>query len=1776
MDEYEKLKGLYEHMMAVRQDSRQHIQELCAALDDGLWFPERQQQVIRDDLQSLSQAQDALCQAMAQVQIATADKADELWERIEAWHREQENRESMKAMVHQLKGIFDVAYMGTDDTVASQFRQMQDDVKALLKLSLTFDELSAQAEKYIRFLEAVRFGGPLLDRELADYLRSQFSGDISLACIYHDFRFTGRQSAAAPEEAATTVTPAPASTPALEPAPAPAPETTNPVPPMPDGMTLVQQKPLRSKLKGAKSFTHDVQQFAEQTEGMAIFWLMALCFHDFVIEGEEARLSRGLQERQKRMGTDTFANSLQAIRSRFLDWGLAAKYQWGTQSFYRLTPETYEVLKRDRVRKYFDIPYFTRMADWTCFSRLYEIERFVLQVLDHSSYEMAFFRAQRQAFFGYVIFGKSMMDDNGTFLPAYLLIRPPFSEAELEADQKNFQYLTKSTAVKLLLTDSLEDAKPWLTRFGTEDIYVALTTPDENGAYLFSMKGEPLTADNLFAVAVTKAEVDIPDCLDIREKTQKMLFFNDHVSEVPDLDGPDEPDAPEVSEEREETEKTEEARPEPVPSEEAVPDTTADAATARANVITDSGNALQSFSQLLQKGHRAEGSFWLHALANMADSDEGDWNDLCDEIAYILGDPLYDTAAHSNGFDFWDSMISLSGIEMGQSRDVLNAAAMVRAFFAPAEPKGYLLSKTWSRINEEPNEAFTAIPALKQFVSLCKNFADTYGMSLVHALQQPLTGRQSLDVEAARQAVSEQYQALVMDERKPSRHPRLRKLRSQLYGGHGQVIQYFEDVDAFDLTELSDFCNTFLNTPLTADPPINQVEDRLVNENKVKEYLDGVWFSIPVGERKNERFLGKDATQQIKLIKKSVLILCRYILAKQAALQQQSQQVISTDVLAQHRQNGLALLQQAQADLAGKTADTVMDDLAKEVLHSLLDDLTQQFQGCSSDEPYYAPLLKANAFELDSDYLPDLMPDYDGEYPLVPRLQQYIRMLLTQPAAALSWQDAYHQAVHVYNLGIARQIAGLDDAVKRVGKRDTVLQYGLQYAAADTENYRSDVELAANYGKIIGKERLEHYFAAADKGRSHFRQTQNFALYKDLLQSCLAHIDEEAEPRRQSVQHELDQFRSQIQEEDLSWLDPIQAWLDHGNLTIVEDYLHRCAHKSLREMKLILNYQGDFGLKTFNQFLEQYQAEYDLCNRNKKLSLKNIYDQKPGIHNKRLHDRLNRKEKDGLGFVEAWSAESSASGKSMQPLLEGLGYVNIADIQVSKAEKNCTCYNVRFEKKVPQFRHPFAVFGSGAYYNGLDVVLFRGNHTPQSIVNEIFQLSLTKEKGTLFFLDSALTLSERRELAKLMKTNLDMQNVLVLDRVLALYLTHFEKNDRNDKMLALALPFAYVQPFISEARVPPEMFIGRAAELAAIQDMAGPVFVYGGRQLGKSALLRQTRYLVHHPEQGSYAIYLDIKTKDCDAVLRDTCDELKRAGILNKHVRTWDELGREMKDLLTQGKKKIDKLMILYDESDHFLVDAAKNQNRPIEVLKDLRDYVPGHFKFIFAGLHNVIRFDRKQLGDNTVFAQLDHLVVKPFGYLEANELLLKPLSYLGFEVRNQDIISTILAQTNYFPGLIQYYGKNLVESVRSQYKSQLFNDCNTPPYPLDESYLKDLLKDEKFRHKIDDMFMITLELDKDNYYAIIALVVAYQYQYEQQRVPVTIDTIRDVCSTYEVHKVADMRDEQVQALIDEMVDLNILHREEGGGYVFNRYNFYMMMGDWDDIERKLREYGES
>lgn len=1790
MDKYVKLRELYQHMMDVRKDSLEQIQALQSVLSEGIWFPQELQQMVLQDLQSLRQSQAELCQALEKVHIAAVDKADDLWQHIEQWHQEQEHREAMQAILKKLDKIFTVRYQGQEDAVKQRFQQMQAEVKTLQTLSLTFEDLSERAEKYIRFLEAVRTEDTV-DRSLAKYIKDQFGSEICFACIYHDFvveAIMNHEHARELDHAIREKIVSVQTTSMAKNVGEVIPKTLEPATDtLPEYITCIQQKVLRSKLKNAKTFSHEMDDFAHQTNGIAVYWLKILCTYGFAIEGMESRLSKRLASDKKQRGAEKFDEIIAVVRNRLLEWGIVVRYQWENTIFYRLTDSCFGVLQKDSVRKRLGIRSFVKIPDWAGFSRLYLMETFLLCLLDGSPYDYAFFKEKESAFLGVSLFAKTR-ETNFTDMSPLLMICPMFLSPKLAKESAEFDNVI---VTKLIFVYSFEEAKPYLNCLGDKNVYVTLFQPDIKKMSLFAADQTPVAKDVFFSAVAQNNKSDIDDYLNPNAEKTGMIFLNENVqTPPPDFDSSEteekvtQDDDIQVAEKEAAILDAEVVSDSTLSETDDVVDIQKEAACDKTISGVDLSTSLKKIYQLFQQDYQAEGSLKLHLLARNTPDMPG-LHTLCDEISYILDDPLYSQYNQQDGFMFWDSMISLPNIDIGQSRDYLNATAMIRAFFAPLEPKGYLLSRTWSRINEESNSAFSSLPSLKKLAALCKKFSDTYGLSISEGLKQKDGNNNTIiDLETARKNVEEQSKALTDDGRKPSPHPRLYGLRHKLYGGQGEFIHYFKDYNTIDCQELIHFCNIFLNNPLESRTSWTLIDEKLVNEKKVTDYLNKIWFSIEVGEDKRERFLGKDLRHQVQLLKRSIVILCRYVAARLLDEKKTKKQSLSPQVIDQCCKKAMQLIVQAEKNLKQEKANGVMEYLAQCVLLLLLKDLTQRFQNCKLEQPYYAPLLKSGYLELNQDFLPDLTCNYNGEYLILDSLEKHILQVETN-VEPISWQKAYNQAVHSYNLGIAKQIADLDDTVKTIGKWDNVVQNGLKYANSDTENYRSNVELAANYGKIIGKDRMEHYFAVADEARSHFNETRNFALYKELLQRCLKRIDEEAEPRRQSVQQEFNQFKERLQHQgndediDLSWLEQIQVWLDHGNLTIVEDYLHRCANKSIQEMKNILNYKSDFSLKTFSHFIEQYQDYYKSCNHNKGLSLRLIYEQQPVIKRRKNNDRLNRKEKDAVDLMREWTTVCSQTNKPIVSLLEGLGYPDALEKKVIHAASNCTCYDVKFKKDSSArmgYNHTFALFGSGVYRNGLYLIVFSGNHEPQSIINEI-KSGVSKEKGTLFLLDSALTLSERRELARLMKLTPDVQNVIVIDRVMALYLTNFEKVDRNDNLMALALPFAYVQPFVSEATIPPEMFIGRTQELAAIQDVKGPVFVYGGRQLGKSALLRQTRYLAHHPEQRSYAVYLDIKTKKCADVLKDTCAELERAGVLNKHVRSWDDFCNEMKNLLTDSKKKINKLMILYDEADSFLVAAAEEKNRPIEVLKDIRDYAEGRFKFVFAGLHNVIRFDRKQLGGNTVFAQLSHIVIRPFEYLEANELLLKPLSYLGFEIKNQDIISTILAQTNYFPGLIQYYGKKLVESVRSKYKSQIFNAMDNPPYPLDEGYLKDLLKDEGFRRKIDDMFMITLALDKDNYYDIIALAVAYLYQYnDQQVVPVSVDDVKSVCVDYGIHKVAGMRDEQVQALIDEMIDLNILHKDETEkGYVFNRYNFYMMMGDWDDVGGKMSEYGQ-
>lgn len=130
------------------------------------------------------------------------------------------------------------------------------------------------------------------------------------------------------------------------------------------------------------------------------------------------------------------------------------------------------------------------------------------------------------------------------------------------------------------------------------------------------------------------------------------------------------------------------------------------------------------------------------------------------------------------------------------------------------------------------------------------------------------------------------------------------------------------------------------------------------------------------------------------------------------------------------------------------------------------------------------------------------------------------------------------------------------------------------------------------------------------------------------------------------------------------------------------------------------------------------------------------------------------------------------------------------------------------------------------------------------------------------------------------------------------------------------------------------------------------------------------------------------------------------------------------------------------------------------------------------------------------MLTQLSSLTVTPFKSTEARELLEVPLSYLGFrfpdDSKTEMLISTIFGTTNYFPGLLQLHCSKLIEALQRDYAG--YDEDETPPYIVKEAHIKKVLSDKTLEQQIREKFFITLKVDEDDYYYLIALLTAFNY----------------------------------------------------------------------------------
>ena len=333
-------------------------------------------------------------------------------------------------------------------------------------------------------------------------------------------------------------------------------------------------------------------------------------------------------------------------------------------------------------------------------------------------------------------------------------------------------------------------------------------------------------------------------------------------------------------------------------------------------------------------------------------------------------------------------------------------------------------------------------------------------------------------------------------------------------------------------------------------------------------------------------------------------------------------------------------------------------------------------------------------------------------------------------------------------------------------------------------------------------------------------------------------------------------------------------------------------------------------------------------------------------------------------------------------------------------------------------------------------------------------------------------------------------------------------------------------------------------------------------------------------ENGDRAIVVPVyKCNYKEAALKVSAT-LYDEGILKKENITedWNVIARDIKNRLNDKEDPIPYFLLMIDEADVFIESSEEIEYQPFEALKEIQSIGAGRFKFVVAGLRNIIRFKRAvALGKNSMLAHLDSLTVKPFKTLEARELLEVPLSYLGFRFPKENetdmLVSTIFGTTNYFPGLIQLYCTKLIEAMKRDYAG--YSESETPPYYVKKEHIKKVLAEQSLQQDIREKFDITLKVDDDDYYYIIAILVAYHYHANKSQNGCNAEELLELANGFSIGKLTKLDKEKISALMEEMAELNVLQNTGDGHYRFTRHSFCQMMGTKTQLDDELLKYME-
>ncbi|MDR1875561.1 MAG: hypothetical protein LBQ90_11200, partial [Synergistaceae bacterium] len=614
-------------------------------------------------------------------------------------------------------------------------------------------------------------------------------------------------------------------------------------------------------------------------------------------------------------------------------------------------------------------------------------------------------------------------------------------------------------------------------------------------------------------------------------------------------------------------------------------------------------------------------------------------------------------------------------------------------------------------------------------------------------------------------------------------------------------------------------------------------------------------------------------------------------------------------------------------------------------------------------------------------------------------------------------------------------------------------------AQDDQKRFRADFELAFAYG-CIEEAAKELILKMEDQYFEALWENQNFGHYRLFLDTLKKQLKNESSQIRKKLEERFESLpealKADLLKEDQkgqprSLVREIRRKIESEDYTVAEDYLNRVAAGYGTELpaeEVSVSQEVDF----FQGFLDIYEELQKEClrykDREEAISVWGFQIVDRWGMKGTSQQRGKRNIENARALLEGWPRSKKliieSGGAPLVRLFTNLGFeVN----EGRQAEYLRECDDRRFgnrvvfslnvnraPKNLSDYTHPIALFGTQAPPL-LHIVCLFGTLTPSQIMDNIDRLNLGP--NTIVLLDSsAMTLQQRRELADLFRrpSHTQQNSFLLIDQILLLYLAMQDRSDRLPVLLKCTLPYTYYQPFVKGAgEVDDEMFFGRKTELRGILEPGGAILVYGGRQLGKSVLMSRAESQANRPENEEYAIRVGAWHMNVDETLAKVLKVMQKKGIVDDgEYTTWGDLCSALSAAFDDGR--IRKLLFLIDEADVFLSEDQKQGFKVLDMLGELKSELKNRFgdcfKYVFAGLHQVARASAARNGLSPRFPSL---CVRPLSPSDARNLLMRPLHYLGFRM-DSGKLDSILAHTNYYPGILQLLGYTLVDKLSEEY----------------------------------------------------------------------------------------------------------------------------------------------